>query len=267
MQAHGRITKHWLTDILVVRTRGALNKEGIVQIREELSRYVMASDKRSWRRLTLLAPDTFGPPEIYPEIEGMYQWDHDHGCYAIAVVINNHLQAKLVSELRANNNFNMQIFTDKHLALGWLDQQSRVQGLALTPAAMPAHGHADLTWQGDILNVQVQGPFNVEGMHRALNELKHFVGAANKEYWFRLVELDDNSMGSPEVYKAVAELHQWTKDHGCLATAMLTSSTIQTGLLNQLGHDHQFNIQVFASKNDALDWIEQQRVIHNQTGA
>ena len=262
MQAHGQITKHWLADILVVRTRGALNREGIVRIREELSQYVLASGKPSWRRLTLLSPDTFGPPEIYSEIEEMYRWDQSHGCYAVAVVINNHLQAKLVSDLRANNDFNMQIFTDKHLALGWLDQQNQVQGMAPAPAAMPAHGHAELSWQGDILNVQVQGPFNVEGLHRALDELKRCIAAANKRYWFRLVELDDNSMGSPEVYEAVAELHQWTKDNGCLATAMLTSSAVQTGLLNKLGHDHQFNIQVFASKGAAIDWIDQQRIIH-----
>ena len=255
MQPQPRTTKHWLNDILVVRISGTCKEEGIVQIRGELSRYVLSSGKRRWRRLTLLAPDTFDPPEIYPEMEAMYQWDHDHGCYAIAVVINNHLQAKLVSELRANNKFNMQIFTDKHLALGWLDQQS--QGLAVSPAAMPAHGHSELHWQEDILIIQASGAYNLEGLQRAADELKHWIARANKKHWFRLISLDDDTLGPPDVYEGVIGLHRWAEDNGCLATAMISASPVQTGLINSLIEQYGFNIRVFANQADALQWLNQ----------
>ncbi|MCL6416248.1 hypothetical protein MIB92_11345 [Aestuariirhabdus sp. Z084] len=118
---------------------------------------------------------------------------------------------------------------------------------------MRSHGKLALEWQGELLIVRPQGPFNEEGVAKARRHLIQSIKNSQHNYWLRLEIWDEESLGSPRVMAQVNELFQWCQDHGCQSTAVVVCNRIQAGIIESQFID---DIAVFDDTEHALDWLE-----------
>ena len=121
---------------------------------------------------------------------------------------------------------------------------------------MKAHGYADLSWNNDVLTLDVYGPFNEEGVKLVYGQVKDSVLNKKIKHWCRIEKLDEETMGSPLVVSFVNELYLWADKHGCYATAVIISNLIQAQAI--AGVLKGKNAKLFHHIDEAQKWISQQ---------
>ncbi|MCW8833134.1 MAG: hypothetical protein OQK09_16900 [Colwellia sp.] len=117
---------------------------------------------------------------------------------------------------------------------------------------MQSHGKLTLEWEGNVLVVTPQGPFNEEGAIEGITTLKETVLTTKVEKWTRLELWEENTLGSPTVIDYVRESYLWCVEHGCSATAIVVKNNFQHSLIEKYFTN---NIGVFQNKRDAMDWL------------
>ena len=121
---------------------------------------------------------------------------------------------------------------------------------------MKAHGEADITWQDNILILEVHGPFNDEGVMKILASIKQSVLNKNIKSWYRIEVLDAEAMGSPQTISMVSDMYIWAQNNGCQATAVVISNLVQKQALKEIQQGTR--VKVFKDVHQAKDWIAQQ---------
>ena len=122
---------------------------------------------------------------------------------------------------------------------------------------MESHGQIKLEWDKDILVLKATGPFNLEGMMDALNQIRESVNTANQASWKRLTILDTESLGSIETVGIMKQNYIWTKTHGCTATAVVVRSTFQTEIFDEIANGDSKQ-KTFMNEEDARTWLSSQ---------
>ena len=123
---------------------------------------------------------------------------------------------------------------------------------------MKEHGHVDIKWDGIILILSIHGPFNIEGVESSLKIIKNAVNQMENDYWYHVDFIDDDSLGSPEVMKAIGEYYLWADNNGCKAAAVACSNSLQKVLMDSFICESDVNVKTFMSQTDALSYIKQQ---------
>lgn len=121
---------------------------------------------------------------------------------------------------------------------------------------MQPHGDIQLELQGNILIIIPKGPFNIEGAIIAVAKYKDSIEQKNLTKWYRLDIWDEDSMGTPEALEHSIEVFNWSQRHGCMATAIVVSNTIQSGIARKIIPQP---MAVCYDKSVALNWLEEQR--------
>ena len=121
---------------------------------------------------------------------------------------------------------------------------------------MKAHGYADLSWEKNVLTLDVYGPFNEEGVKLVFQHVKESVLNKKIKRWCRIEKLDEETMGSALAVSFVNELYVWADQHGCYATAVIISNLIQAQAITDVLKGK--NAKLFHHIDEAQKWISQQ---------
>lgn len=120
---------------------------------------------------------------------------------------------------------------------------------------MIAHGNINCSWHGNILQLDVFGPFNVIGINNAFEELKKQVSANFHEKWYRIDVIDDETLGCPEVMKTIGQTYMWSLENNCQMIAIVCANRVQLSLLNAFIEKSGLNVRAFTNQKDALATI------------
>lgn len=120
---------------------------------------------------------------------------------------------------------------------------------------MVAHGKVNYSWHGNILQLDVFGPFNVIGINNAFKELKKQVSTNFLEKWYRIDVIDDETLGCPEVMKTIGQTYVWSLENNCQMIAIVCANRVQLSLLNAFIEKSGLNVRAFTNREDALDTI------------
>ena len=120
---------------------------------------------------------------------------------------------------------------------------------------MFAHGKVNYSWHGNILQLDVFGPFNVIGINNAFEELKKQANANFFEKWYRIDVIDDETLGCPEVMKTIGQTYVWSLENNCQMIAIVCANRVQLSLLNAFIEKSGLNVRAFTNREDALDTI------------
>ena len=120
---------------------------------------------------------------------------------------------------------------------------------------MVAHGKVNYSWHGNILHLDVSGPFNVIGINSAFDELKKQVSANFFEKWYRIDVIDDETLGCPEVMKTIGQTYVWSLENNCQMIAIVCANRVQLSLLNAFIEKSGLNVRAFTNQEDALATI------------
>ena len=128
---------------------------------------------------------------------------------------------------------------------------------------MGPHGQVETSWQNNILIVNAFGPFNIEGIQIASNQIKQAVAEKQFPVWHRVDYLDEATLGSPEVMKIIGRSYKWSNYlASCQTVAVYCSTLMQyTKMKHFVDHD-KLDITVFNCVNQTQQFIEQ---LINQT--
>ncbi|TMO87097.1 hypothetical protein [Pseudoalteromonas spongiae] len=120
---------------------------------------------------------------------------------------------------------------------------------------MVAHGKVNYSWHGNILQLDVFGPFNVIGINNAFEELKKQVSTHFFEKWYRIDVIDDETLGCPEVMKTIGQTYVWSLENNCQMIAIVYANRVQLSLLNAFIEKSGLNVRAFTNREDALATI------------
>ena len=120
---------------------------------------------------------------------------------------------------------------------------------------MVAHGKVNYSWHGNILQLDVFGPFNVIGINNAFKELKKQVSTNFLEKWYRIDVIDDETLGCPEVMKTIGQTYLWSLENSCQMIAIVCANRVQLSLLNAFIEKSGLNVRAFTNQKDALATI------------
>ena len=117
---------------------------------------------------------------------------------------------------------------------------------------MEHHGDVKVAWDGSILIVHAQGPFNDEGMQRAITAVQTVVLAKNLPRWQRLSICDKETLGSPSTLKLVGYINTWCLANGCEKTAIVVCDSVQENVAQIL---FASSVKVFFNEAEARAWL------------
>jgi hypothetical protein len=123
---------------------------------------------------------------------------------------------------------------------------------------MQSHGEIILNWQGNVLIINPQGPFNEEGAVKAINTVKNSIHIKNRTSWSRLEVWGEDTLGSPTVMNSVKEFYLWCTAHGCKATAVVIKNDFQRNIIETYCSG---NVGIFNNKDEATAWLTKNNYI------
>jgi|GEM_PF-1498805 len=120
MEHHGDVTLRWVKDLLVVSVEGAFNVEGTEAAIKTYKKSVLDAGFLAWVQLEIWDGQALGGPDSMEKLPSIYNWAHQHGCIATAIVATNLLQRGTIS---TNLPHFIEVFYNQDEAIKWLDIQ------------------------------------------------------------------------------------------------------------------------------------------------
>ncbi len=120
---------------------------------------------------------------------------------------------------------------------------------------MNRHGEFKFYWNGDLLTIKMMGPFNDEGVLACSKEIKDAIRQRNLPSWRRLEMLDEYTLASMSALELTRQLYEWYNNHGCRATAIVVSNSVQVDALQKIIKCHD---PIFFNMSKAKEWIKNQ---------
>ena len=116
---------------------------------------------------------------------------------------------------------------------------------------MNKHGHMTLSWHEDLFIIEVEGPFNEEGIAFWFAELKESVKNKNLKAWRRLEIWDEEVFASPKSMQVGESIYDWYENNGCTMAVIVVSNAMQAHILNKM----KSNVKIFLDKEEAKKWL------------
>jgi len=121
---------------------------------------------------------------------------------------------------------------------------------------MNAHGDISLSWEGDLLIIEVFGPFNEIGLKNIIARIRESILTKGIDAWRKLEIWDEETLGSPDIVSMGEIVAKWYKDNGCYASAVVVCNSLQEQLVNNITSN---NTKSFRNKNTAMKWLTLQQ--------
>ncbi len=123
---------------------------------------------------------------------------------------------------------------------------------------MEQHGNIKLKWENDLLIVKVEGSFNEEGTDAAIKTYQKYIQASGISAWLQLELWEEHTLGGPDSMEKLPDIYFWSREQGCIATAIVVTDVVQKGTISTKLPDY---IKVFYSQTKAIEWLEIQKKI------
>lgn len=123
---HGNVELHWQENALLITAHGPFNYDGITRAFEQIKSAVAKIDYVPWVRVDILDNETLGCPEVMKVIGDSYKWACQNNCYEVVVFCSNRLQETMLNEFTSYTKLNIRAFTDRNLALSYVDKIAKV---------------------------------------------------------------------------------------------------------------------------------------------
>ena len=117
MKKHGTVDFYWLDNLLVIKTYGPFNEEGVDHAISEVKESVQNQEAKAWLRLEILDDETLGSPTVLARVKELHQWCEYNGCDNSAIVVSNNLQVYMVENMIESQ---INVFRDLDKAKTWL---------------------------------------------------------------------------------------------------------------------------------------------------
>lgn len=123
---------------------------------------------------------------------------------------------------------------------------------------LKAHGNVNLTWNKNLLVVEVLGPFNLEGVNHCFKKIQESVLANKPAAWARIDILDQETLGSPEVMRVIGATYKWCLEQGCSGVGSVCTTYLQAEILEKTRVSTGMNLAGFNTLSDAKAWCREQ---------
>ena len=120
---------------------------------------------------------------------------------------------------------------------------------------MVIHGDVSFLWNGDLIEITSTGPFNEFGLSHSISEIKSAILNKKIKSWRRMEIWDDETLGSPECVMLSIEKAKWFIAHGCYASAIVVSNSLQKALIEKVATG---NVHFFDEVATARKWLDEQ---------
>lgn len=120
---------------------------------------------------------------------------------------------------------------------------------------MNMHGEISFEWSGDLIEITSTGPFNKTGLNHCISIVQNSILNKNIKSWRRMEVWDNETLGSPECIALSKDKAKWFLTHGCYATAIVVSNSVQRALLEKAATS---NIRFFDDIVTAKKWLDEQ---------
>ena len=117
---------------------------------------------------------------------------------------------------------------------------------------MDPHGYVELIWQQNVLIVKTHGPFNLEGVKIAYDDIVKTVESKGFDSWHRVDFLDNHTLGSPDVMKVIGKSYKGSCSSAlCKSVSVCCSTALQFFMMEQFVKEAHLAISVFDNEADA----------------
>ena len=120
------------------------------------------------------------------------------------------------------------------------------------------HGNVNLSWNLNLFQVEVIGPFNIEGVNSCFRKIQDSVIKNKPSVWARIDALDPETLGSPDVMKVIGASYQWCLEQDCVGIAVVCTTFLQAEMLEKTRLTTGMNLAAFRSSLEAEKWCIEQ---------
>ncbi|WP_440874061.1 hypothetical protein [Thalassotalea sp. PLHSN55] len=114
MGPHGHIDYTWQENVLIIKTSGPFNIEGVKQCAAEIVTTVEEKAFPSWYRVDILDHEALGSPDVMAIIGKSHLWSNAlPTCKKAAICCANHIQLTMMKRFIAQENLATVCFTEQ----------------------------------------------------------------------------------------------------------------------------------------------------------
>jgi len=112
MDPHGYVDIEWHNNVLIVRTTGPFNVEGIQIAYQKIIDAVADKNLSEWHRVDFLDNATLGSPAVMKVIGRSYKWSEKHqDCHKVAVCCSNQIQINMMNHFVGESGFSIEVLS------------------------------------------------------------------------------------------------------------------------------------------------------------
>ncbi|GHG04708.1 hypothetical protein [Thalassotalea marina] len=122
-----------------------------------------------------------------------------------------------------------------------------------------AHGQFEVSCQGQIIFVKLQGSFNCAAIKAYAQAVKDEIMSFEGKSFAMLVNDIQVEGGTPEAYDALNDYNAWLNEQAIIAKAFILSSiALKDIIINRTPELQRQNIAFFEHSKEAIAWLEEQ---------
>jgi hypothetical protein len=122
--------------------------------------------------------------------------------------------------------------------------------------AFDAHGSYEISIQGEVIVLSLEGSWNLEQAKTFFEAYKPFILKQGFTRFGVLTDFRSLEGGTPDAIAYFEEISVWAMEQGQVARAQVLDSSLKAYIVDQATKDKNlFAIQSFEDKDKALDWM------------
>ncbi len=122
---------------------------------------------------------------------------------------------------------------------------------------MQAHGRHDIERQGQVLICRIHEEWNAEEARQFVADLKAAIAELDGRPWFRVVNMLNWNLGTPEVNAIMRDFVAWSTDHGSAGQVYVAGPNAPVRYQVQDSLTGLTEPRFFASEDETLDYARQ----------
>ena len=121
------------------------------------------------------------------------------------------------------------------------------------------HGNVKVYWQGHLLIIEPESTFNVEGLIRAANQVKHLVETRSVREWIRVIYFRNTDIVGPvDGARYIIESVQHSRDNGCKMICVVGGNAMNRKGYNEVGAALGLPVHCFEDMSKLDEFVSKQ---------
>ena len=121
------------------------------------------------------------------------------------------------------------------------------------------HGKNSISVDDNIITVKSVGVYNIEGIVKAIEELKVVIESFSHKEFKLLFDYTETEGGTPEVFEQINECNIWLNSQNMVAKALVINSAMHLSILESRTPARKLQkTKNFDNKASAISWLKLQ---------